>query len=145
MDSFLADRSPTHMYRTAPLAGLWSHAKGAFYHDGRFATFEDVFDHYNGVLRLGLSESEKAALVEYLKSLGHAWNLRAIQDHACSVEPLNLPRLMTLAEASFGFPISLNVWQSGSCPETGFAEIALRATLNRATLPRKGLLGSKEN
>jgi len=28
VDSFQADRSPTHMYRTAPLAGLWSHQKG---------------------------------------------------------------------------------------------------------------------
>ncbi|HET7363681.1 MAG TPA: hypothetical protein VFJ70_08945, partial [Burkholderiales bacterium] len=35
IDSFQADRSPTHMYRTAPLAGLWSHQKGGFYHDGR--------------------------------------------------------------------------------------------------------------
>jgi hypothetical protein len=23
------------MYRTAPLAGLWTHQKGGFYHDGR--------------------------------------------------------------------------------------------------------------
>jgi hypothetical protein len=69
VDSFQADRSPTHMYRTAPLAGLWSHAKGGFYHDGRFATLADVVEHYNGVLHLGLSESEKAALVEYLRSL----------------------------------------------------------------------------
>ncbi|MGB2888791.1 MAG: hypothetical protein WBC04_13930 [Candidatus Acidiferrales bacterium] len=69
VDSFQADRSPTHMYRTAPLAGLRSHAKGGFYHDGRFATLQDVVEHYNGVLHLGLSESEKAALVEYLKSL----------------------------------------------------------------------------
>jgi hypothetical protein len=69
VDSFQADRSPTHMYRTAPLAGLWSHAKGGFYHDGRYATLMDVVEHYDGVLHLGLSESEKAALVEYLKSL----------------------------------------------------------------------------
>jgi hypothetical protein len=69
VDSFQADRSPTHMYRTAPLAGLWSHAKGGFYHDGRFATLREVVEHYNGVDHLGLSESEKAALVEYLKSL----------------------------------------------------------------------------
>lgn len=69
VDSFQADRSPTHMYRTAPLAGLWSHAKGGFYHDGRFATLKDVVEHYNGVRHLGLSESEKAILVEYLKSL----------------------------------------------------------------------------
>ena len=26
-----------HLYRTAPLAGLWTHQKGGFYHDGRFA------------------------------------------------------------------------------------------------------------
>lgn len=69
VDSFQADRSPTHMYRTAPLAGLWSHAKGGFYHDGRYATLQDVVEHYNGLHHLGLSESEKAALEEYLKSL----------------------------------------------------------------------------
>jgi len=33
IDSFQADRSPTHMYRTAPLAGLWTHQKGGFYHE----------------------------------------------------------------------------------------------------------------
>jgi hypothetical protein len=69
VDSFQADRSPTHMYRTAPLAGLWSHAKGGFYHDGRFATLQDVVEHYEEVRHLGLSAAEKAALVEYLKSL----------------------------------------------------------------------------
>ncbi len=69
VDSFQADRSPTHMYRTAPLAGLWSHAKGGFYHDGRFATLPDVVEHYVEVRHLGLSGAEKAALVEYLKSL----------------------------------------------------------------------------
>jgi hypothetical protein len=42
VDSFQADRSPTHMYRTAPLRGLWSHQKSGFYHDGRFATLNDV-------------------------------------------------------------------------------------------------------
>ncbi len=30
VDAFQADRSPTHMYRTAPLAGLWAHQKGGF-------------------------------------------------------------------------------------------------------------------
>jgi hypothetical protein len=69
VDSFQADRSPTHMYRTAPLAGLWSHAKGGFYHDGRFTTLQDVVEHYNGIHHLGLGDSEKSALVEYLKSL----------------------------------------------------------------------------
>jgi len=69
VDAFQADRSPTHMYRTAPLAGLWSHQKGGFYHDGRFATLEDVITHYNSFLNLSLSDQEKKDLVEYLKSL----------------------------------------------------------------------------
>ena len=69
VDAWQADRSPTHMYRTAPLAGLWSHQKGGFYHDGRFATLLDVVNHYDRFLKLGLSDSEKHDLVEYLKSL----------------------------------------------------------------------------
>jgi hypothetical protein len=69
IDSFQADRSPTHMYRTAPLAGLWSHQKGGFYHDGRFATLAAVVDHYDRDFRLGLSDQEKRDLIEYLKSI----------------------------------------------------------------------------
>jgi hypothetical protein len=69
VDSFQADRSPTHMYRTAPLAGLWSHQKGGFYHDGRFANLAEVIDHYDTLLSLKLSAQEKKDLIEYLKSL----------------------------------------------------------------------------
>lgn len=69
VDSFQADRSPTHMYRTAPLAGLWSHQKGGFYHDGRFASLGDVVDHYDRLRKLSLTEQEKRDLIEYLKSL----------------------------------------------------------------------------
>jgi hypothetical protein len=69
IDSFQADRSPTHAYRTAPLAGLWSHQKGGFYHDGRFATLRDVVQHYSDNFNLGLNDQEKRDLVEYLKSL----------------------------------------------------------------------------
>ena len=69
VDSFQADRSPTHMYRTAPLAGLWSHQKPGFYHDGRFATLNDVIDHYDTLQKLGLTAAEKKELLEYLKSL----------------------------------------------------------------------------
>ena len=69
VDSFQADRSPTHMYRTAPLAGLWSHQKAGFYHDGRFATLNDVIDHYDTLQKLGLTGQEKKELLEYLKSL----------------------------------------------------------------------------
>jgi len=69
IDDFQADRAPDHAYRTSPLAGLWSHAKGGYYHDGRFATLRDVVDHYDGTFALGLTEAQKADLVEYLKSL----------------------------------------------------------------------------
>ena len=69
VDSFQADRSPTHMYRTAPLAGLWSHQKGGFYHDGRFANLPAVVDHYDSLLGLKLTDQEKRELIEYLKSL----------------------------------------------------------------------------
>lgn len=69
IDNFQAERSPDEMYRTAPLKGLWAHAKGGFYHDGRFATYREVVDHYNTHFALGLTEQEKADLIEYLKSL----------------------------------------------------------------------------
>jgi cytochrome c peroxidase len=69
IESFQADRAPDHRYRTSPLKGLWTHTKGGFYHDGRFATLLDVVNHYDSVKSLGLSAAEKADLVEYLKSL----------------------------------------------------------------------------
>jgi hypothetical protein len=69
IDDFQAKRSPDEAYRTSPLKGLWTHQKGGFYHDGRFATLMDVVNHYNGFFKLTLSESEKTDLVEYLKSL----------------------------------------------------------------------------
>jgi hypothetical protein len=69
IDDFQAKRSPDERYRTTPLKGLWSHQKGGFYHDGRFATLLDVVEHYDSFLGLGLSASEKSELVQYLKSL----------------------------------------------------------------------------
>jgi hypothetical protein len=69
IDDFQSSRSPDDRYRTAPLKGLWAHTKGGFYHDGRFATLDDVVGHYNSFLGLGLSSQEKSDLVQYLKSL----------------------------------------------------------------------------
>lgn len=69
VDSFQADRSPERRYRTAPLGGLFSHQKGGFYHDGRFPTLADVVAHYNGCMSLGLTEQEKADLIQYLLTL----------------------------------------------------------------------------
>jgi hypothetical protein len=52
VDSFQADRSPDKRYRTSPLGGLWTHTKGGFYHDGRFATLTDVVNHTTAVCTL---------------------------------------------------------------------------------------------
>jgi cytochrome c5 len=68
IDNFQADRSPSHMYRTAPLRGLWTHTKGGFYHDGRFPTLLDVVNHYDSFFNLHLNSQDKNDLVEYLKS-----------------------------------------------------------------------------
>ncbi len=69
IDDFQAKRSPDEAYRTSPLKGLWTHQKGGFYHDGRFATLRDVVGHYNQFFGLSLTEQQKNDLVEYLKSL----------------------------------------------------------------------------
>jgi hypothetical protein len=69
IDNFEAMRSPTGKYRTTPLRGLFTRAKGGFYHDGRFATLSDVVRHYNKHFSLNLSRTERRYLVEYLKSL----------------------------------------------------------------------------
>lgn len=69
IDDFQASRSPEGRYRTTPLAGLWAHEKGGFYHDGRFPTLLDVVNHYDTHRNLGLTENEKRDLVEYLKSI----------------------------------------------------------------------------
>ena len=69
IDDFQANRSPDKMYRTTPLKGLFVRAKGGFYHDGRFADYRAVVDHYDRHFRLALTEDEKLDLIEYLKSL----------------------------------------------------------------------------
>lgn len=82
IDAFQADRAPDRRYRTAPLAGLWTHNnpsrnaiglrsvnQGGFYHDARFARLRDVINHYNDLFHLGLSDAEKHDLAEYVKSL----------------------------------------------------------------------------
>jgi cytochrome c peroxidase len=71
VDDFQADRAPDERYRTSPLKGLWTHEKGGFFHDGRFPTLLAVVNHYDSCFHLGLSASEKADLVEFLKSLPH--------------------------------------------------------------------------
>ena len=70
IDDFQASRSPDKkFYRTTPLAGLFVRAKGGFYHDGRFADYRAVIEHYDRQFRLSLTEAEKADLIEFLKSI----------------------------------------------------------------------------
>jgi hypothetical protein len=78
VDAFQADRAPDGQYKTMNLAGIFVREeglfmrpanKGRYYHDGRFATLLDVVNHYDTLLHLGLTASEKHDVIEYLKSL----------------------------------------------------------------------------
>lgn len=69
IDDFQSNRAPNHLYVTQRLGGLWTHQKGGFYHDGRFATLPDVVSHYDTFLRLNLTPQEKSDLVQYLLSI----------------------------------------------------------------------------
>lgn len=69
IDSFQADRSPNHGYRPPPLRGVQTRMKGGFFHDGRFATLNDVVNHFDNHFALALTDGEKSDLVEFLKTL----------------------------------------------------------------------------
>lgn len=62
-----ASRSATRQYRTAPLRGVWQHPP--YFHNGSAATLDDVVRTYDARRSLGLTDTERADLVEYLKSL----------------------------------------------------------------------------
>jgi hypothetical protein len=66
---FQTDRYLDERYRTSPLKGLWTYSKGGYFHNGRFATLGEVFNHYDQLFELRLPSAEKADLIEYLKSL----------------------------------------------------------------------------
>jgi mono/diheme cytochrome c family protein len=67
MDPAYALRTTTKRYRTTPLRALWQHPP--YFHDGSAATLADVVEHYNTFLELGLTDAQKADLVEFLKSI----------------------------------------------------------------------------
>jgi mono/diheme cytochrome c family protein len=66
-DGEYASRSATKKYRTTPLRGIWQHPP--YFHDGSAADLLAVVNHYDRVRKLNLSPSQKADLVEFLKSL----------------------------------------------------------------------------
>ena len=68
-DSAYAARSATKAWRTTPLRALWQHPP--YFHDGSAADLLAVVNRYNDHPRflLGLTEKQKADLVEFLKSL----------------------------------------------------------------------------
>jgi mono/diheme cytochrome c family protein len=66
-DGTYASRSATGQYRTTPLRGIWQHPP--YFHDGSAADLLAVVNHYDRVRKLNLSASQKADLVEFLKSL----------------------------------------------------------------------------
>jgi cytochrome c5 len=67
MDGAYASRTANKAYRTTPLRGLWQHPP--YFHDGSAATLDAVVEHYDRARDLKLSESQKAELVQFLKSL----------------------------------------------------------------------------
>jgi len=69
VDAFQANRAPDRRYRTSPIGAIFTHTKGGFYHDGRFASLNAVVDHYNTCMSLGLTAGEKHDLIQYLLSL----------------------------------------------------------------------------
>jgi hypothetical protein len=70
INAFQTDRSPIHMYRARLHSQvIWTHPRGGFYHDGRFASLQNVIEHYDTFLQPGLTEQEKHNRIEYLKSL----------------------------------------------------------------------------
>lgn len=69
IDDFQSSRSPTKMYRTAPLGGLTTHEKGGYYHDGRFPTLDSVIQHYDRLFQTNLLPSEMQDLISYLRTL----------------------------------------------------------------------------
>lgn len=69
IDNSQALRSPDQRYRTSPLKGLWARQKGGFFHDGRFATLDNVVNHYDTTFGLGLTAQEKSDLVQYMLSI----------------------------------------------------------------------------
>ena len=68
-DPAYAARSATKEWRTTPLRALWQHPP--YFHDGSAADLPAVVNRYNNDPRflLGLTEKQKADLVEFLKSL----------------------------------------------------------------------------
>ena len=66
-EPFYAARTATGKYRTSPLRGIWQHPP--YFHDGSAANLLAVVNHYDQRFALHLSSSQKADLVEFLKSL----------------------------------------------------------------------------
>ena len=73
MDPAYAEKSATGIstgtarYRTTPLRGLQQ--RRAYFHDGSATNLLAVVNHYDSLFGLGLTDAQKADLVEYLKSL----------------------------------------------------------------------------
>ena len=67
-DPSYAERTATKAWRTTPLRALWQHPP--YFHDGSASDLLAVVNRYNDDVRfqLGLTERQKADLVEFLKS-----------------------------------------------------------------------------
>jgi len=119
IDNFQAERTPERLYRTKPLLGLWSHAKGGYYHDGRFATLADVINHYDTVMALGLTDPQKADLAAYLQSLGGE-----AEPAVASADALN-----GATSLSSGGAVQTSAWRITVGPSPALRGIPIRVSL----------------
>ena len=62
-----AARSATKEWRTTALRALWQHPP--YFHDGSAPDLLGVVNRYDAFFSLGLSDRQKADLVEFLKTL----------------------------------------------------------------------------
>jgi len=119
IDNFQAERTPERLYRTKPLRGLWSHAKGGYYHDGRFATLADVINHYDTVMALGLDDAQKSDLAAYLQSLGGE-----AEPAVASADALN-----GTTSLSSGGTVETSAWRITVGPSPALRGIPIRVSL----------------
>jgi uncharacterized protein DUF3179 len=97
--------------------GIWTHTKRGFFHDGRFATLDDVVRHYDNLFGLGLSDQQVHDVVEYLKSLSQQLPAGSLMRRLTKVTGLRQERVIN--QEIGGQPI-LVVHQPSSDTTTAF-------------------------
>ena len=84
------------LYRTPTL--LNANFNAPYFHDGRYATFDEVVDHFDRAFGLGLSVEQRSDLLAYLNALGGAFQPQETDSVALRFEEIRMFSLV-LAQA----------------------------------------------